>query len=161
MKKVALITGITGMVGSHLADYLLKNTSWKIYGLCRWRSPQDNINHLLSLANKKKSRLEFIYADINDYSSLISSLQKTKPNYVFHLAAQSYPLTSFTEGNITLETNTIGTYNLLNAIKHLKLNPLIHICSSSEIFGRVEKKKNYPLTRTAAFILPRLMQYQK
>ena len=141
MKKIALITGITGMVGSHLTDYLLKNTNWKIYGLCRWRSPLDNVNHLLSLGNQKGSRLEFINADLNDYSSLINSLQNTKPNYVFHLAAQSYPLTSFTEGNITLETNTIGTYNLLNAIKHLKLNPLIHICSSSEIFGRVEKKK--------------------
>ena len=150
MKKIALITGITGMVGSHLTDYLLKNTNWKIYGLCRWRSPLDNVNHLLSLGNRKGSRLEFINADLNDYSSLINSLQNTKPNYVFHLAAQSYPLTSFTEGNITLETNTIGTYNLLNAIKHLKLNPLIHICSSSEIFGRVEKKK-LPIDENCSF----------
>lgn len=150
MKKIALITGITGMVGSHLTDYLLKNTNWKIYGLCRWRSPLDNVNHLLSLGNQKGSRLEFINADLNDYSSLINSLQNTKPNYVFHLAAQSYPLTSFTEGNITLETNTIGTYNLLNAIKHLKLNPLIHICSSSEIFGRVEKKK-LPIDENCSF----------
>ena len=51
--KSALITGITGMVGSHLADYLLKNTNWKIYGLSRWRSPLDNIDHLLNIANKK------------------------------------------------------------------------------------------------------------
>lgn len=150
MKKVALITGITGMVGSHLVDYLLKKTSWKIYGLCRWRSPLANVNHLLSLGNQKGSRLEFINADLNDYSSLISSLQNTKPDYVFHLAAQSYPLTSFNEGNITLETNTIGTYNLLNAIKHLKLNPLIHICSSSEIFGRVDKK-SLPIDESCSF----------
>ena len=51
--KFALITGITGMVGSHLTDYLLKNTNWKIYGLSRWRSPLDNIEHLLNQANKK------------------------------------------------------------------------------------------------------------
>ena len=55
--KSALITGITGMVGSHLADYLLKNTNWKIYGLSRWRSPFDNIDHLLNIANKKNSKL--------------------------------------------------------------------------------------------------------
>ena len=57
MKKV-LVTGITGMVGSHLTDFLLKNTNWKIYGLCRWRSPLDNIDHILHLANKKK-RINF------------------------------------------------------------------------------------------------------
>ena len=65
--KSALITGITGMVGSHLADYLLKNTNWKIYGLSRWRSPLDNIDHLLNIANKKNSNLKFIYGDLNDY----------------------------------------------------------------------------------------------
>ena len=59
-RKVALITGITGMVGSHLADYLLTNTDWDIVGICRWRSPLDNVEHLLPLAIKKK-RLEFIY----------------------------------------------------------------------------------------------------
>ena len=148
MKKV-LVTGITGMVGSHLTDFLLKNTNWKIYGLCRWRSPLDNIDHILNLANKKK-RINFIYADLNDYSSLIKALETSRPDYVFHLAAQSYPLTSFTEGNITFETNILGTYNLLNAIKQLKLNPLIHICSSSEVFGRVEKK-NLPIDENCSY----------
>ena len=148
MKKV-LVTGITGMVGSHLTDFLLKNTNWKIYGLCRWRSPLDNIDHILHLANKQK-RINFIYADLNDYSSLIKALETSRPNYVFHLAAQSYPLTSFTEGNITFETNILGTYNLLNAIKQLKLNPLIHICSSSEVFGRVEKK-NLPIDESCSY----------
>jgi len=148
MKKV-LVTGITGMVGSHLTDFLLKNTNWKIYGLCRWRSPLDNIDHILHLANKKK-RINFIYADLNDYSSLIKALETSRPDYVFHLAAQSYPLTSFTEGNITFETNILGTYNLLNAIKQLKLNPLIHICSSSEVFGRVEKK-NLPIDENCSY----------
>lgn len=148
MKKV-LVTGITGMVGSHLTDFLLKNTNWKIYGLCRWRSPLDNIDHILHLANKQK-RINFIYADLNDYSSLIKALETSRPDYVFHLAAQSYPLTSFTEGNITFETNILGTYNLLNAIKQLKLNPLIHICSSSEVFGRVEKK-NLPIDENCSY----------
>ena len=49
MSIKSLITGITGMVGSHLADYLLEHTDWEIYGMCRWRSPQENIRHLLPL----------------------------------------------------------------------------------------------------------------
>ena len=122
-------------------DYLLKNTNWKIYGLSRWRSPLDNIDHLLNIANKKNSNLKFIYGDLNDYSSLVDCIELSKPDYVFHLAAQSYPKTSFTEGNLTLETNIIGTYNLLNAINKSKYNPYIHVCSSSEIFGKVPKEK--------------------
>lgn len=139
MQKV-LITGITGMVGSHLLDYLLKNTNWKIFGLCRWRSPLDNIQHTLHLANRKNSRLVFINADLNDYSSLIEAIKISTPDYVYHLAAQSFPKSSFEEANSTFNTNLIGTYNLLNAIKLLKLKPLIHVCSSSEVFGKVEKK---------------------
>ena len=66
----ALITGITGMVGSHLAYLLLENTNWNIYGVCRWRSPLDNVEHLLDRVNKKE-RVFFEYADLNDSISLI------------------------------------------------------------------------------------------
>ena len=150
MKKKVLITGITGMVGSHLVDLLLKKTNWKIYGLCRWRSPLDNIEHLLNLSNKKGSRLSFITADLNDYSSIINALEISRPNFIFHLAAQSFPKTSFNEPNITLNTNIMGTYNLLNGVKQLKLKPKIHVCSSSEIFGRV-KKESLPIDENCAF----------
>ena len=150
MKKRVLITGITGMVGSHLTDLILRKTNWEIYGLCRWRSPLDNIEHLLHWANKKNSRIKFISADLNDYSSLIYALKKSKPNYVFHLAAQSFPKSSFEEANSTFNTNFIGTYNLLNAIKFLKLNPFIHVCSSSEVFGKV-KKENLPINENCNY----------
>ena len=150
MKKNVLITGVTGMVGSHLVDYLLKKTDWNIYGLCRWRSSLSNVEHLLDLANIRNSRIKFINADLNDYSSLIRAVEVSKPNYIFHLAAQSYPLTSFVEANITLDTNIIGTYNLLNAVKQLKINPLIHVCSSSEVFGRV-KKENLPIDENCSY----------
>ena len=109
----------------------------------------DNVEHLLNLVNKKK-RINFINADLNDYSSLIKALEVSKPKYVFHLAAQSYPLTSFTEANLTLDTNIIGTYNLLNAIKQLKFEPLIHICSSSEVFGKVQKE-NLPIDENCSY----------
>ena len=140
MKKKVLITRITGMVGSHLADILLKKTDWHIYGMCRWRSPLYNIDHLLDLANKKNSRLKFISADLNDYSSLIKTLEISRPDYIYHLAAQSFPLASFEEANSTFNTNFIGTYNLLNAVKLLKQKPYVHVCSSSEVFGKVNKK---------------------
>ncbi len=145
MNKKALITGITGMVGSHLADYLIANTNWDIYGVCRWRSPLDNIEHLLDRANKK-DRLFFQYADLNDEISLIKTIQSSKPDYIFHLAAQSYPLTSFTAPLDTLNTNILGTCRLLEAVR-MEMNldktysPVIHVCASSEVFGKIPKDK--------------------
>ena len=145
----ALITGITGMVGSHLADYLLENTDWNIYGVCRWRSPLDNVEHLLDRVNKK-DRIFFDYADLNDEISLITVINKVKPDYIFHLAAQSYPLTSFSAPIDTLNTNILGTCRLLEAI-HLAMkndnnyHPIIHVCASSEVFGKIpanEKPEN-------------------
>lgn len=82
----ALITGVTGMVGSHLVDYLLSNTDWEVYGVCRWRSPLDNVEHLLERANQK-DRVFFAYADLNDEMSLIKVIRDIRPDYVFHLAA--------------------------------------------------------------------------
>jgi len=135
----ALITGITGMVGSHLTDYLLKNTDWDIHGICRWRSPQDNIEHLITKANKG-DRIFFHYADLCDYISLQNVVEKIKPDYVFHLAAQSFPMTSFLSPINTLDTNIQGTENFLEVLRKTRdIDPWIHVCSSSEVFGRVPK----------------------
>ena len=136
----ALITGMTGMVGSHLADFLLKNTDWDIYGMQRWRSPLDNILHLMDKINKK-DRVFVEYGDLNDQMSLITVLKKVKPDYVFHLAAQSYPQTSFMAPIDTLNTNILGTCRLLESVKLLDLNPVIHVCASSEVFGRIPPEK--------------------
>ena len=137
----ALITGITGMVGSHLADFLLANTDWDIYGVCRWRSPLDNVEHLLDRVNRK-DRIFFEYADLNDQVSLIKVMGKVKPDYIFHLAAQSYPFTSFTAPIDTLNTNILGTCRMLEAIRLEMENdkgykPVIHVCASSEVFGKI------------------------
>ena len=138
-RERALITGITGMVGSHLADYLLENTDWKIYGFCRWNDSLENIEHLSDKINKK-DRIELIYGDLNDLASLITTIDKSKPDYVFHLAAQSYPQTSFDAPFETLDTNIIGTAKLLESIRKSVYNPIIHVCASSEVFGRVPKE---------------------
>lgn len=139
-KKCALITGITGMVGSHLADYILANTEWDIVGMCRWRSPLDNISHLIPLINRKE-RIRLAYGDLRDSSSIDHVVEEAKPDYVFHLAAQSFPQTSFTSPLDTYETNIQGTSRVLEAVKRYRKDAVVHICASSEVFGRVPKDK--------------------
>ena len=137
---IALITGITGMVGSHLADYLLEKTNWEIVGLQRWRSPLDNIGHLLERANRG-DRLKLVYGDLRDTLSIDKVIAEAKPDYVFHLAAQSFPRTSFDAPLDTLDTNIQGTTRVLEAIRQHCPNAIVHVCSSSEVFGRVPKEK--------------------
>lgn len=146
----ALITGITGMVGSHLADFLLENTDWEIFGMCRWRSPIDNISHLLERVNRK-DRIQLIDGDLCDSLSLQRAVETSTPDYVFHLAAQSYPTTSFTSPIHTLDVNILGTARLLEALRHCKeIDPVVHVCASSEVFGRVSKE-NLPISEDCAF----------
>ncbi len=146
----ALITGITGMVGSHLADFLLEETEWDIYGMCRWRSPLDNVAHLLDRANRK-DRVHFLYGDLRDYISLQNVVEQCKPDYVFHLAAQSYPTTSFTSPLDTLDTNILGTERLLEVLRRCPgIDPVIHACASSEVYGRVPKDK-LPINEDCSF----------
>ena len=82
------------MVGSHLADFLLKKTKFKIYGLCRWNSKLNNIFHLAKYIKNK--RLNIVNGDLLDENSINNALKRIKPKYIFHLAAHSYPTTSFT-----------------------------------------------------------------
>lgn len=139
MKK-AFITGITGMVGSHLADFLVENTDWEIHGLLRWRSPLDNIEQHLDRINKGE-RIFLHYGDLRDSDSINSVVSTVKPDYVFHLAAQSYPKTSFESPLDTYETNIQGTSRVLEALRQFSPGAIIHICASSEVFGRVPKEK--------------------
>jgi GDPmannose 4,6-dehydratase len=146
----ALITGVSGMVGSHLADYLLEHTDWDIVGMCRWRSPLDNVKHLLERANRR-DRVFFLYGDLRDYISIQNVIEEAKPDYVFHLAAQSYPTTSFTAPLDTYDTNIQGTERLLEALrKSPGIDPAIHVCSSSEVYGRVPKEK-VPISEECTF----------
>jgi len=150
LRTKALITGITGMVGSHLADFLLSETDWDIYGMCRWRSPLDNVSHLLDRANRS-DRLKFLSADLRDYISLLNVVEEVQPDYVFHLAAQSYPSTSFTSPLDTLDTNILGTARLLEVLRRCSgIDPVIHVCASSEVYGRVPREK-LPINEECSF----------
>lgn len=138
------------MVGSHLADYILANTDWEVYGLCRWRSPLDNVQHLIPLANRKE-RVRFLYGDLRDYVSLQNAVEESRPDFVFHLAAQSFPGTSFSSPLDTFDTNITGTERLLEVLRRcVGVDPMIHVCSSSEIFGRVPREK-LPIAEDCSF----------
>jgi GDPmannose 4,6-dehydratase len=136
--KSVLITGATGMVGSHLIDYLLTETADNIYALIRWRSPLDNLRSALSSDQRK--RITFLYADIRDAHALDRQFSKKNFDFVYHLAAQSFPQVSFDAPADTLETNVTGTANVLESLRKHSPKAIIHVCSSSEIFGRVPQK---------------------
>jgi GDP-mannose 4,6-dehydratase len=136
-----LITGITGFVGSHLAEYILaQHPGTEIVGIKRWRSPKDNIRHLTN-------QVRLHDCDLRDLGSLIRVFGEEKPDVIFHLAAQSFVPTSYNAPVDTLETNVIGTCNLLEALRILKLDPVVHICSSSEVYGQV-RPEEVPIRET-------------
>ncbi len=139
----ALITGITGFVGSHLAEFLLKKGGYEIYGLKRWRSPLNNIQGI-------KDQVNLVDGDLRDGKSMSKIISDISPDRIFHLAAQSYVPTSFTAPTDTIETNINGTINLLEAVMNAKINPRIHICSSSEVYGQVTEDE-LPIKETNAF----------
>lgn len=129
MKKRALITGITGFAGSHLAELLLSE-GVEIHGVQRWRSKTDNIDHI---AND----IHFHEADLLDAHSLYKVIDEVRPDFIFHLAAQSYVQSSWASPSNTLEVNIIGTVHLFEAVKKSGLNTPIQIACSSEEYGKV------------------------
>jgi GDP-4-dehydro-6-deoxy-D-mannose reductase len=151
MTKKILITGITGQVGSQLADYVLENTDVDVVGMMRWQEPMDNLYHLTKRINNK-DRISLYYADLNDYAVISRMLRDVRPQYISHLAAQSYPKTSFNIPIETLQTNIIGTANLLENIRQQKevdgYDPVVHVCSSSEVYGKA--KPRVPLAEDTA-----------
>lgn len=139
-----LITGITGFVGSHLAEYIINlKEEHQIYGICRWRSPRDNLANIYD-------KVSLFEGDLSDLGALIRHIKTIKPDVIFHLAAQSFVLTSFNSPIHTLWTNVIGTANLFEAVRILEIDPVIHVCSSSEVYGQVTEK-DVPIKESCPF----------
>ncbi|MBI4066329.1 GDP-mannose 4,6-dehydratase [Candidatus Gottesmanbacteria bacterium] len=133
MAKKALITGIAGFVGSHLAELLLSQ-GYEVYGLCRPRSKTDHIESI-------KSKLHLEDADLLDTHSLYTTLSRIKPDYIFHLAAQSFVPTSWVSPSVTLEVNIVGSANLFEAARQAGIDPVIQIACSSEEYGLVHENE--------------------
>lgn len=136
MKKRVLITGISGQVGSQLADLLLEEGSFEVFGFLRWQEDLSNLTHLHNRINRGEG-IRLLYGDLNDFSSVMRAVQESKPHYVSHLAAQSFPKTSFDSPLETLNTNILGTANLLESLRLSENKPeAVHVCSSSEVYGK-------------------------
>ena len=158
--KTVLITGITGQVGSQLADYILENTEHDVVGMMRWQEPLDNLYHLTDRINRK-DRISLYYADLNDAMSITRMIDEVRPDYISHLGAQSYPQTSFNIPIETLQTNIMGTAHLLEAIRQVsQYDPVVHICSSSEVYGRaptgVTLKEDTPLHGASPYSISKI-----
>lgn len=135
-----LITGISGFAGSHLADYFLAQGKHEIFGTIKWRSNRENIRHI-------EDKVRLLECDIRDAFAMKAVLEATKPDRIFHLAAQSYVPFSWRVPQETLGTNIIGELNLFEGVRGLNLDPMIHIAGSSEEYGLV-KPDELPITET-------------
>ncbi|MEJ8545139.1 GDP-mannose 4,6-dehydratase [Brevibacillus borstelensis] len=127
----ALITGITGFAGSHLAEWLLKNKEdLQVYGSYRLRSRMENIKDI-------QGQVDLVECELKDPRSVDEIIKTIKPDYIFHLAAQSFVPTSWNAPAETLIVNQIGQVNLFEAVLKHCPDCTIQIACSSEEYGQV------------------------
>jgi GDP-4-dehydro-6-deoxy-D-mannose reductase len=129
-----LITGITGFAGSHLADLCLARQDVEVYGIIRWRSRTENIEHVWN-------KLALLECDLRDATSTRDVVEEIKPDYIFHLAAQSFVPTSWKAPSESLITNVIGQLNIFEAIRKINLSCRVQIACSSEEYGMVHPEE--------------------
>jgi GDP-4-dehydro-6-deoxy-D-mannose reductase len=181
-----LITGVTGMAGSHLAEYLLTRPELEVFGTCRWRSRMDNLEDLIAagkvsriagggnvrsaeeLANRIESEarpscLNLILADLADPSSMRRLIAGLRPDRIFHLAAQSFVPASWDAPAETMHVNVVGQINLFEAIRDARLDPLVHVAGSSEEYGlvlpgEVPMKESNPLRPLSPYAVSKVAQ---
>jgi GDP-4-dehydro-6-deoxy-D-mannose reductase len=130
MPTKVLITGITGFVGSHLADHLLAQGGYEVWGTCRWRSRRENIEHLCDKVN-------LVETELNDMTNVLDVLESVAPDQIYHLAAQSFVPSSWRSPANTISTNIIANVNIYEAIRRLHLSPRMMVACSSEEYGLV------------------------
>ena len=131
-----LITGIGGSGGSYLAEYIVENhPDVQVHGFSRWHSTTQN--NLFDIS----TRVKVHEVDLLDLSSVLPALQEIQPDAIFHLAAHANVRASFVTPNTVLTNNIIGTSNLFEAVRLARLDPLIQLCSTSEVYGQVDPKE--------------------
>lgn len=136
----ALITGISGFVGSHMAEYLLRQNV-EVYGTIRQRSRMDHIKHL--------KNIQLIESELRDPFSVERLIDEIKPDLIFHLAAQSFVPTSWNSPSDTIHNNIAGQVNIMEAVRRFELDCKIQIACSSEEYGHVEPDE-VPIKETNA-----------
>jgi GDP-4-dehydro-6-deoxy-D-mannose reductase len=150
------ITGITGFVGSHLAEFALDREGVEVYGAVRWRSRMDNVEHI-------EDRIHLLDCDLRDNVAVRNALKSVKPDYIFHLAAQSFVPTSWKAPAETLTTNILSELNLLESIRDLELDTRMQVAGSSEEYGLVHEdeapiKEDNPLRPLSPYGVSKVAQ---
>lgn len=138
-----LITGVTGFAGSYLAEYLVERPDVEVYGLKRWNSPLTDLQNVID-------RVKLVNFDLGDPHSIYKAVSDIRPDRIFHLAAQSYVPMSFRAPVDTIRANALGTVGLLEAVREYGGDPVIHICTSSEVYGEVPEEE-LPITESTPF----------
>jgi GDPmannose 4,6-dehydratase/GDP-4-dehydro-6-deoxy-D-mannose reductase len=139
------ITGINGSGGSYLAEYFVQNhPAIKVHGFSRWHSTShSNLGAI-------ETSVCLHEVDLNDFSSILNGLEASKPKAVFHLASHANVRASFTTPLAVLQNNIMATGNLLEAIRHYNPKILVHLCSTSEVYGQVDPR-NVPISENCPF----------
>lgn len=151
-----LITGITGFAGSHLAEALLADGRFQVYGIHRTRSGMSNIRHIAS-------RLNLLECDLRDPSAVERVVAEVRPDWVFHLAAQSFVPTSWTAPYETMDTNVLGQLNLFEAIRKHRIDCRVQVACSSEEYGlvypdEVPIREDQPLRPLSPYAVSKITQ---
>ncbi|MCL5024967.1 MAG: GDP-mannose 4,6-dehydratase [Chloroflexi bacterium] len=181
-----LITGITGMAGSHLAEYALEHTDAQVFGTYRWRSKMDNLEDLKRAGKlniiaegshmahndamreaieeqAQPGKANLIEANLTDGACVHRLIRSLRPDRIFHLAAQSYVPTSWSAPVETLTNNTVSEVNLFEAVREADIDPLIHVAGSSEEYGlvlpdEVPIKESNPLRPLSTYAVSKVAQ---
>ena len=178
-----LITGITGMVGSFLAEYLVdQHPDVEAFGTFRWRSKLDNLQDLrrqghLNVLDEgqrvtdaatlarftRPGQVTVVDCELQDASAVRGVIRAVQPDRIFHLAAQSFVPTSWTAPATTLHNNIVSQVNLFEAVREARLDPIIHIAGSSEEYGLVYPdeapiKESNPLRPLSPYAVSKVAQ---
>jgi len=142
IKKVALITGITGQDGSYLAEFLL-DKGYVVHGIKRRASSfnTQRIDHIYQDTHTENARLKLHYGDLSDSSSLVRIIQETLPDEIYNLGAQSHVAVSFESPEYTADVDGLGALRILEAIRILGLEKKTRFyqASTSELYGLVQE----------------------
>ena len=165
MKKVALITGVTGQDGSYLAELLLEK-GYVVHGVKRRASSFNTarIDHLYRDPHEEGVRFFLHHGDLTDSSNLIRLIKKTQPDEIYNLAAQSHVAVSFEEPEYTADTDALGALRILEAIRILGLEKKTRFyqASSSELYGLVQEtpqKETTPFYPRSPYAVAKLYAY--
>ena len=159
MIRKVLITGISGSGGSYLAEYMLDNhPEVEVHGISRWHSTSTTSN-LASI----QEEIHLHECDLNDVSAVFRTLGKVEPDAIFHLASHANVRASFINPLAVIQNNIMGTANLLEAVRMTGIDPVIQICSTSEVYGQVFPhevpiKEDQPMRPSSPYAVSKVAQ---